>query len=308
MVSPVMAAMGIQMGSSLIGGNMARKDANNAYQYNLIADQYNRERADAEAMRGRNASDRMLGMQLEGSTDERGNRTKYVPGQGWVVDNSAQSQALIDATDRELLTRSTEDTARERRGAVREEGRANAEQSLADAMMQRMKQGDYSKGLDEYQNEEYANLAQAMNEANSGQDESLATALIRQGATGSAAPILDNIQKSRQNALTGGIREALMAGKQRQQAEKDSTLRSLQPTYTSLTTRTNPQAGFAPVGSTFNQNTAAGVDGRQYVSAQSAAGGRYNGINPNTADARFVQGAGNQISSAIERQFRGNSF
>ena len=80
--------------------------------------------AEAELNFRRSEAARQRRMAMDGSSDAYGNRTRYVPGRGWVVDNTPLTQAILDAEQKENQQRLTVDARRQRQASERKDSRS----------------------------------------------------------------------------------------------------------------------------------------------------------------------------------------
>lgn len=153
------------LGSTALSGIGTLGGLNNARQQQQLAAAQN-----DLSFRNFYAQQRMAQQQLEmaqaGSTDARGNRTEYVPGRGWVTTPTAQTRALMQASDAEELARLTQDAPRSRIRRQNTFGRQLNEGAQADAVMSGMGEGAQSQ--DELRS---AMIASGVARATSGADD-----------------------------------------------------------------------------------------------------------------------------------------
>lgn len=126
-VAPLLSAGG-SIVSSLIGARQ------NAAAMGLAQAQFNRQMMLAQEQF--QEQKRIAGKQEEfataGTQDARGNKTRYVPGVGWISDPTPRTKALLAASDAEEGQRLTTDASRVRRGKQANERSRLQEGRLAD--------------------------------------------------------------------------------------------------------------------------------------------------------------------------------
>lgn len=76
-------------------------------------------------------AERILGIQLAGTTDARGNRTFFKEGEGFITELSPTSQALVDASDQNALQNVLVEARRAQRGSAQNERLRNEAAGLA---------------------------------------------------------------------------------------------------------------------------------------------------------------------------------
>lgn len=127
-MDPITLAMmgGTAISSILGGGAAADANAQNAYigMLNYQEQIAARLRAEAEARRQR-------GEAHLGQTDASGNRTYFVPGQGWVTELTEDQQSIQDASEAEMLRQLTTEATRNEKVSDRADTRRDREDVLA---------------------------------------------------------------------------------------------------------------------------------------------------------------------------------
>lgn len=111
MVAPVLLAAGISAGASLGGGLFGALANNRANARNQAIDIANMQRADRERFQNLYMALRADSDAKLGSRDAQGNRTRFIPGVGYVTEPSDQVQTLINASNAEELRQLTGDAA-----------------------------------------------------------------------------------------------------------------------------------------------------------------------------------------------------
>lgn len=130
-----LALAGGSLVNSVIQGNAAH-NLNRAIAARNLASQ------ETAAFNQNMLANRMLQQQEAGSTDARGNVTRYIPGVGWVTTPSEMTRRLTGASDQEELNRLTVDAALRRRGMQANEARRGDEGAYADETLAELRQPD----------------------------------------------------------------------------------------------------------------------------------------------------------------------
>lgn len=121
-----LALMAGSMGSSIFGG-MAAADAQELNNQISLLNYYETQEANRRA---RNEAARQQREGRLGATDAAGNRTRFIPGVGWVTDLSNTQQQIQDASEQEQL-RQLSQGARDERVQERSNARRNREDTAA---------------------------------------------------------------------------------------------------------------------------------------------------------------------------------
>lgn len=113
--------------SSLLGGGAA----NQANKQNLQIAMLNYQEQVAARMRAEAEARRQRGEAQLGQTDAAGNRTYFVPGQGWVTELTDQQQAIQSGSEDEMLRQVTTEADRNEAVSDRSDTRRRREDVLA---------------------------------------------------------------------------------------------------------------------------------------------------------------------------------
>lgn len=125
------AAAAIGLPLNIAGGFMGMRAANRRADAENYANQLNYNQSEKERLQGLWNAMRLEGESKLGSTDAQGNRTRFEPGTGWVVDLSDATQRNVDAGQFEQFQQLTHDASRNRANADRISENANdADRSL----------------------------------------------------------------------------------------------------------------------------------------------------------------------------------
>jgi len=254
------AGAGVQLFGAIQGASQARAAAQAQARSNEVSmAQYITQRRDAQLQQQAAA---------DGSTDARGNRTRFIPGLGTVVELADGTRQLINASDQEEYLRNTSDAADSRVLRQLAARRGVNEGAQADAALAQGAQG--TESIDAvHGNLALANVAQAMS-GNNATREAATMQRLRQGSGGERlmAELSRNGQADTRTALANARRDAAPEFMQRNNA-RESNAANLYNMFASRATN--------PVGGGF-QPTSVGMAGEQ-------AGGR--------VQAAMAQAAGN---------------
>ena len=268
---------GSSIAGSIFGGN-AQSEANETNRQANLLNYYNRQqerndriqqaqlaRVDAKKADRKNEKrydDRLGDMRL-GSTDAQGNRTKWVDGQGWVVDLSDTSENLRDAENNEQLARLVRDAP-----LARKQQEGNYGEQLADrdkASVLRKKLGEVRVDPEAIRRRSVADAASGVNGAF---DEATNTAMRSALRTGSSntGNILAAMAKQRGAAVGDATAKASASAPMQAAALEDAETKQLANLY----------AMFAQRGSGVNKadfkSTGAADDGNALLARSSASG------------------------------------
>lgn len=157
-------------------------------------------------------AERLLNLQLEGSTDARGTSTRYVDGQGFVTTLGPQAQAIQNASDAETLQRTITDNILRRQGLQDNATRRAEEGRAADVFLNRtLREPTYSP------ESIIADLTTAatsgINSSYDNATNAAATQALRSGRS-NAGSLLETLAKQRAEALSGAKSNANVQGRQ----------------------------------------------------------------------------------------------
>lgn len=130
-----LAGAGGSIGSALIGSN-AQHDAQVQNYMISLMNYYQRQREQFDA---KQEAQRIEHKQDQGYTDAQGNRTHFVPGQGWVVDASPQTLALKGREDNERMLSLGHDATIKRQQLDKNSQREIGEGDYANALMDQIR-------------------------------------------------------------------------------------------------------------------------------------------------------------------------
>jgi len=130
-------AAGIGAAGSVIGGGLnllgqSQQSANSAGSLQLAMQNY---------MLQKRMADQQYELATAGQTDARGNKTRYVPGQGWVVDLTPESQSQIKQSDAITRNRGVDDLTRGQDERSRNYNRRMSENDAASPLLAAMANG-----------------------------------------------------------------------------------------------------------------------------------------------------------------------
>lgn len=292
--------------SGILGANAASDAAEKNWQINLL-NYYQREREREDRIRESAANKRE---QQLGFSDSDGNRTRFVPGVGWVSERGARGQRLADLQQQEQLNVLTKDLPMRRRFMDRNEERSRKDESMADTLRADL------RDLRRLDDRELASMLFniATNNINESFDNATETALTNAARTNSSnsGKIVAELNDQRAKTLADAGMEAFMRARGQGQQEFEARRGGLANLYNLFATR----ASVAPDVSYQAQN----VDGqnpqlmsqgsRQQMAAgealaqaAGARGGVMDYIQPNYGWANAVGSGANALGS----MFRGMS-
>lgn len=278
MVWGAVIGAGGALGSAGIGALASGSAADQQAQLNALA--INEQRR--QNLLQRMFAERILAMQLEGQTDAFGNRTRYVPGMGFVTELDPTVQTLQNASLQEQLRRQTEDAPRIRRGQRANERRRADEAGVADVVMGEMQRASADPIT---QNELFQLILSSGNQAfQREQDRALQQVLrqsMRSGGSNAADILADFASAGADRRRDAGVQARLQAitGADEINLGRRSNLSNL---YNMFATRA-ANISDAPVGPENISNLAStmgGQVGRNALGGQQLAAGLMQGRAP----------------------------
>jgi len=234
--------------SSIIGG----VEQNRANQVNEQISLQNFYRQIAAQRNAQVEAQRQQGEAKQGTTDAAGNRTYFVPGRGWVTDLSENQQALQTGTEQEQLRALTDDTARNRVIAGRNEGRQGQEDALA-SMALRELQGVQRPDQDALRQLFLARGAETRNDAADRAGEMVARQGIRAGGGVNAAELTrdaraaSDAQSSRQAGVDAQL-SAMQTADSQYNSDIDRASKMYDYFRRASTAGATPVNGYSPQG------------------------------------------------------------
>lgn len=129
----------LMLGTSALGTVMGAFEANSANRTNsdiALMNYYQQQQARQDAI---NESRKQQQEAKLGTTDAAGNRTYFVPGQGWVTELTDDQRALLEGTEAEQLRQLTQGGARAERMDARANVMRNDQGVMADAYMDELR-------------------------------------------------------------------------------------------------------------------------------------------------------------------------
>lgn len=237
---PIASAAG-SIFSGIMGAN------SNAAQMAMAQRQFNQQLAMAEKQYQlqKDIADKQQEMATAGSRDARGNQTRYIPGVGWVTDPTAQTKALLNASDAEEMQRLGVDAARVRRGKQANEGTRAREAGIADAYRRQLesKSGEITPEQSQSRIADVmlSDIAERGNEAKN----AIGLQAMRSGTTSNIASDIDKLATSGvRTALARSRMDAPIQANEQNQAVRNALLNS----YNLMATRAgnSEDMGFQP--------------------------------------------------------------
>lgn len=292
----------------IMGANAQDDAAEKNWQINLM-NYYARER---ERYEQNQRADEMLHDQKLGATDAQGNRTHFVNGQGWVVDQSAQGKEISDLQDRDQIQTLQHDRPMMRRQMDRNARRQVDEEDYAGQLLKQLR--SVHEDPEAIRREMLANLTRGINQNYDNETSSAMRSAIRTGSSNTGR-ILAEIGKKRSADVGNAYAE--VPGKARAMAmELENTQKTqLANLYNTFATRAGqmPSASYQPqnINGAANGNlsgfAAASNSGQSArVNAAGKQGGSLDYIEPNLGWANAVSTIGQSIGSMFDKQSAAN--
>lgn len=304
---PVLGAL-IGAGGSIAGamiGAGAQSDAAEKNYYINLLNYYQRERERNDRIReGR----RIEAQQQEGATDAAGNRTRYIPGRGWVTELSDQSKQLQDLQRQEQINVLTRDLPMRRRAMDRQEEQGAASNDVASNLLER-----FRKGVEEDPEAMRRRMTSAATSAiNREYDEVVQAAMrtaVRQGNS-NIGKIIGDLSKQRiqQIAQTiAGIPVQARATAEQMTNQREANLLNQ---YNMLASRGSqvPGVSYAPQNIDGNLNNLMNAFANRLdkgagllMNAHRIPGGTMDYMQPDLGTANAVITGSNALGTALER-------
>lgn len=311
---PLLGAFGAAAGG-IAGAIGADQTAETNWAINLLNYyQRERERRDAIEQARQNKHDAYLG-----TTDARGNSTKFVPGQGWVTKLSGNSQAMQDAQDYEQMQELQHDLPAKRARMDSNLSRQREEDYVANGLLDEFKRvmpGDTESTRRKLIN----SMIPGINDAYNGTIEDASRAALRGGASNSnSAKLLSDLNKQKSDALTSAFLKAQGSADTMADTEYNSKRSGIANLYNLFATRSSamPNVSFAPQNLTGaadangSGNPARGdATGSSLMNAFAKQGGTLDYIQPNNGWANAIAGGATAFSQAgqqVQAQQENNS-
>jgi len=305
----MMEMMGGLLGAAggIVGGIMNAEEQEENRQMNwaiaiMNYQQRERERTEQIAM-----ANKLRGEQKLGTTDVRGTRTKFVPGQGWVTTGSPEVLAMMKAQDQEQM-RSINDMQMRRADIQRNRQRSFADENTADTL-KRMFTNQLGQGTGS--DDAYANdLLQAQNiglsEANRIASGRSYTQAMRTGNNSNMPKIAGELAKVNNAAYAEAALKSKLMSHGVAAKERSDKLGGLANLYNMFATRAGvlPDVSYKPqaidTAGTMAQSmqgalTAGGLAANSY----GKKGGELDYMSPNFALGNAIAGAGSALGSSL---------
>ena len=259
-------------------------------------------------------SRRLETKQNEGFTDAQGNRTSYVPGKGYVVNLSPESEALQDRIYAEQMQRLGPDAQMRRHQLQRNEIRQIEENDKARALFDQMRKLPRKKA-DVIENLLFNAASTGINRAFD-DTTAVATRQALRTKSSNAGKLLEEIAKQRSEAVKGARTQSRVQAMEMAPALNAATDKQKADLYNMFATRASqmPETPFAPpnVGGSAEQLLQVASNnnratGELQLKAAMMEGGRLPFVPPNYGTANAVGAAGTSLS-ALFKQMGGPSM
>lgn len=267
--------------------------------------QRERERTEQIAM-----ANKLRGEQKQGSTDIRGTRTKFVPGQGWVTTGSPEVMAMMKAQDAEQL-RTISDMQQRRVDIQRNRARSYGDENTADTL-KRMFTNHLAQAP--ASDEAYASeLLQAQNvglrEAQRVAGNRSFTQAMRTGNNSNFAKIAGELQAVNNSAYADAALKAKLMARGVGVREKSEQVGGLANLYNMFATRAGvlPDVSYKPQAIDTSGTMAQSMQGALTAGALAAnsygkKGGELDYMSPNFGVGNAIAGGAAALGSAFRAQ------
>lgn len=312
-ISAIVLSGAVSTGGSFLSGMMGADAQRETGMWNYYANLANihaqqQARQEAMAFAERDRSERQLG-----STNASGDRTYFVPGQGWVTDLSAESQGLHNMQRAEQGRILSEDLPR-----AREQMRTNARRQGEEEYIAGGLRDEFSRIQRMMPNEMegliYGASARGINE---GHDETLRNAMrsaIRSGASNSGA-VLSDLARARARDLGDASLKARLSSREMAQQDFDGQRKGVSNLYNFFATRAGamPSATFRPenLDDESGRMTMAKIaadGGGNVMKAAQMSPGSFDYIQPWYGDANTVKNTAQGLSGMFNNLGQQNMY
>jgi|KBSMisStaDraftv2_1062788.scaffolds.fasta_scaffold01071_3 hypothetical protein len=266
--------------------------------------QRERERAEAIAMALKQRKEQQLG-----STDIRGTRTKFVPGQGWVTTGAPDVLDMMKLQDAEQKKVLQHDLPQRRQVADRNYVRGLQDEGTADTLKRMFVNALAPAKSDEgYANDLYQAQAMGLREASADAGRRAWTQAMRTQQNSNFDEIASGMQRESNRAYANAALQAKLMSRGVGEKERQGKLSSLSNLYNMFATRAGqlPETNYRPqtldTKGTLDQSMAGGLQtGNAAIAALGKKGGELDYLSPLTGYGNAVAGLGSSLGSAFNR-------
>jgi len=271
--------------------------------------QRERERNEAIAM-----SNKLRGEQKLGTTDIRGTRTKFVPGQGWVVTGSPELLEMMKLQDAEQRKVLTEDLPLRRNVMKRNYTRGLEEEALADTFRRQL-MNKAPVDDDAYAADLYQAMAGGLREASGDAGRRVFTQAMRTGQNSNFGDIATGLQRADNAAYSNAALQAKLMSEghaDKKAGERQNRLANL---YNLFATRAQqlPETNYKPQtidaqGNVSDATKQAMAAGELSTKMAAMKGGELDYLSPNMAFGNGISAAGTSLGSMFGAMGAKNAY
>jgi hypothetical protein len=266
--------------------------------------QRERERAEAIAMALKQRKEQQLG-----STDIRGTRTKFVPGQGWVTTGSDDVLEMMKLQDQEQRNVLTKDIPMRRKVQERNYVRGLQDEGTADSLRRMFVNSMAPAKSDEgYANDLYQAQTMALREASGDAGRSAWTHAMRTNQNSNFDRIAGAMQRESNDAYAKAALSSKLAARGMGEKERSGRMGALANLYNMFATRAGqePQVNYKPQAidteGTMKESMAGALNtGALATQAFAKKGGELDYLQPLTGFGNAVAGLGSSLGSSLNR-------
>lgn len=266
--------------------------------------QRERERSEAIAMALKQRKEQQLG-----STDIRGTRTKFVPGQGWVTTGSPEVLDMMKLQDAEQRKVLTQDLPMRRKVSERNYTRGLQDEGTADTLRRMFQNAMMPAKSDEgYASELYQAQAMGLREASQDAGRRAWTQAMRTNQNSNFDEIASGMQRESNRAYANAALQAKLMSRGVGEKERQGRMGTLANLYNMFATRAGqlPEVNYRPqqidTEGTLKESMAGALNtGALATQSFAKKGGELDYLSPLTGFGNAVAGLGSSIGSSMNR-------
>lgn len=292
------------VGGSIFSGLMGQQQ--NAANLAMAQSQFNRQmqlaREQFELQKG--IANKQQELATAGSQDARGNKTRYIPGVGWVSEPTDATRNLLARSDAEESARLGPDAARTRRGKEANETSRSNEGALANAYLRQLMSKSGEVTPDQMQSRIADVMLSDIQERGNEAKNAIGLQSLRSGTSSNLADDIDKL-------TTGGVRTALararMDAPTAARENNEGVRGALLNAYNLMGSRA-ANVEDAPFQPTNVDSTSTGLLNRSMTLGPYGLSGASGAIGKGAGDASTMMGRGFDALSGAFGQNRKNQF
>lgn len=287
---------------ALIGAEESAQTRDMNWAINIMNfQQRERERNEAIAMANKLRAEQKLG-----STDIRGTRVKFVPGQGWVTTGSPEVLEMMKLQDAEQRKQLTEDLPMRRKVMQRNYARGLEDEGIADMYRRQLYNTAPARSDDALASDLYRAQAMGIREATQDAGRRAYTQLYRTSSNSRAGDVAGALAREGNRAYAQAALQSKLMSRGQGQKEVDARRNQLSNLYNLFATRASqlPEVNYRPQSidnsgqldsATKGLLTAGGLA----TQTAGAKGGTLDYISPDYGMANAVGGGASALASAF---------